>query len=429
MGQAFEENRKFIYSKDFIKKAKDKIKEFSTLNSILNFENANKDNYNKNYFLRIGRNAVSNPFRDNRPDSESERKLKIYDLLLKEIIPKLDGKSKAKLISRLNSYGENHFKTILELEFYIELIKNEKIKDIEYENPQKGNHDFSFKVDYTEFNLELTSLGKGIIQEILEEAYTKAANEILKNLKEETLVKLDVNSDMLLKEQGENNSNEIRDIILANYKKIENVVYCIRNNYCILEKNLGSNDEPLYELKDLYEHYSKFGERLAELLKTPEGVDYLKRTKIKDIHENPFSSFIVGDSKSRIVEIHSKSQWPSKAETLRKKSILKQLTNRVREKIKGEQLKGKSNPLIAINFQDFVMHDYTLDEDLFGRQNFEELKSIVTKVFAATKNEEILGVIFFENSLDKSKFVENPNIKIDKERLKKIYILLNRNGN
>lgn len=427
MGQAFEENKDFQYVQDYISKAQTKLKEFQNLSQVLGkFDDANRSNYNKNYFLLHSRNAVSNPFNNGQPDKNSEDKLKVYDVLLKAILPELNGERRSKLISRLKGYGENHFKTIQELEFFLELVKNDAITEITYEDPKKGNHDFSFKFQNEEFNVELTSTGTGMVQAILEDAFNAAANEILTTLEPGTLLKLHADTSMLLDLTGENNPDEIKNILLTNYNKIEKIVKVIKNNFCILGIN-WSPEKSLYDLKDYYEHYNELGERLSKLLETDDGISYLKNTKIGDIQDNSISSFMYGEAKSRLVEIHSESKSPSKAEDARKISLLRQLKNRIKEKIEEGQLRDKPNPIIAVYFFDLIFHDYTSDDDLFGKQHFQELKSVIEEVFRATANKEILGVILFERNLKSSKFVQNPNIIINNEILEKIDILTKEN--
>ncbi|MBI2558213.1 hypothetical protein HYW20_02735 [Candidatus Woesearchaeota archaeon] len=425
IGRAFRENEQFDYPKETITKGREKIKEFPTLSSILeNFNKADRQNYNKNHFLMLARDAVSNPFIGGQPDKEAEAKLKRYDILLNFLIPRLSKDTKEKIISRLKDFGENHFKTILELELLLELIVNKSVSDIHYEDPKKGNHDFCIVMGDTEINIELTSLGEGTIQRILENAFDMASNEIIEYISESTLLKLDVDTDLILNLKGKNDSDSIKDVLVGGFVKIKPLVNVVRNNHCILESNFGDQEKYLYDFKDLFKYYNEFGERLVKLLETPEGIEFLKSTKVKDISEIPYSSFIIGDARTKLVEIHSHSFWPSKSENLRKESILRQFKNRIIEKIKGGQLKGKVNSIIAVNFSDVIFHDYSSNTDIFGQENFDELKSIVEDVFIQEKDNEIFGVLLYEGTLKKSRFVRNPRINIPEEALSKINLLM-----
>ena len=116
--------------------------------------------------------------------------------------------------------------------------------------------------------------------------------------------------------------------------------------------------------------------------------------------------------------------WPSKAEGLRKKSMLEQLKRRIEDKIKKGQLKGKENPILGVNFQDVSLHNYTSDIEPFGKKHLDDLKEIASDVFIKEKETEILGVLFIENSLKNSEFVQNPLID-HSSSLKKIGLLRN----
>src|SRR3989344_1023896 len=225
IGRAFRENEQFNYPKETIDKGREKIKEFFTLNTILNnFNKADKNNYNKNHFLILGRDAVSNPFIGGQPDKDAEAKLKRYDTLLNFLLPRLSKDSKEKLISRLKDFGENHFKTILELEFFLELRVNKSIFDIHYEDSKRGNHDFCIKIDDTELNIELTSLGEGIIQKILETGFNIASNEIIEHIPERTLLKLDVDTDLILNQDDKNDPELIKNVLIQDFIKIKSIV-------------------------------------------------------------------------------------------------------------------------------------------------------------------------------------------------------------
>ena len=123
------------------------------------------------------------------------------------------------------------------------------------------------------------------------------------------------------------------------------------------------------------------------------------------------------------VGINSQSIWPSTAESLRKDSLIRQLKTRIKEKINSRQLEGKTNPIIAVRFEDFIFMHYSSENDIWWEENFNELKSIVESVFREANNSEILGVLLYENTIKKSRFVKNPNIEVEEGILNKINLL------
>lgn len=422
-GQASEATQSFNYPQETIENARKKIKEFPILHSIVgDFPNANKLNYSENHVLMLASAAVSSPFLEGQPDMSATHKLHQLEILLKYLLPELKNEPKQKLIARLKEFGQNNYATMMELGVYLELVRNPAISQLDYENSEKGNHDFFFLVDEQEVNMELTSLWKGEIQEILERAFEKAANKFLDVIPDNTMFIVQVVNDMLLKAK-DNDSDEISEIIFESFKKIKPIVDVSKNNYFRWERNLGDDEKSLYSANVIYPYISHFGERLIELSKTNQGIDFLNGIKIKEVRRCPFSSFIIKDSKTKLVNIQSECMWPSKAELLRKEGLVKQIGNRLVDKMTNDQLKGKANPVIAFNFQDVLFHDYTSDQDHFGLEHLGELKKIVEDAFTKTKNNEILGVLLFDNVLSKSRFIKNPNMHDSEENRSKFALV------
>ena len=71
-----------------------------------------------------------------------------------------------------------------------------------------------------------------------------------------------------------------------------------------------------------------------------------------------------------------------------------------------------------------IFHDYSSNTDIFGQENFDELRSVVEEIFNQKEENEIFGVLLYEGTLKKSKFVRNPRIDIPQEILSKINLLM-----
>src|SRR3989344_2535850 len=176
-------------------------------------------------------------------------------------------------------------------------------------------------------------------------------------------------------------------------------------------------------MRDIYDYYDEFGQRLKKLLDSDGGVTYLKNKMVGEIVDCSITHFLIFPAKFGNVGLNSQSIWPSTAESLRKESLIRQLKTRIKEKINGGQLDGKTNPIIAVRFEDFIFMHYSSEDDIWWEENFNELENIVESVFREANNNEILGVLLYENTIKKSRFVKNPNITIKKEILKKINLL------
>lgn len=411
------------YFKEKLDKARDKLKEFPTISSIVdNFNLANRENHTKNLFLNLLNASVSDAFLGGKPNEKYNETLKVIESTLRELLEKLSRNKKNNLIIRLKSFGNNHREIINEIEFLIELKQNSNVSNIEYENENLGNHDFNINILEEEFNIEQTCLGKGKIQQIVEKAFNLASKEIIERIPKKILLKIDVDTDKILKEK-DNSVEEIKKILMKDYDNLERILLVDLNGSCRVDNNIGSHDKSLYEIKDLYEYYDEFGQRLKKLLESDEGIGYLKTKKVGEIVNSSITHFIIGPAKFGSVSIHSQCIWPSRAESLRKESLARQLSRRIKEKINDRQLKGKINPFIAVRFEDFIFMNYSSESDIWWEENFNELEDIVESVFKETGNKEILGVLLYENTIKKSRFVKNSNIEIGKDTLTKIDLL------
>ncbi len=411
------------YFEDKLSKARNKLKEFPTILSVVdNFNLANKYNHTENLLLNLLSASVEDIFLDNKPNERYNQKLKLIDSILNELIKNLSREKRNNLIARLKSFGSNHRELMNEIEFLIELKQNTSLSKVSYENKILGNHDFNFYIEGEEFNIEQTCLGKGEIQQIVEEAFNLASKEIIKTIPKKVFLKIDVETDKILNERN-NNVEEIKIILMKDYENLKGILFVDLNGSCSMEKNIGDSNKFLYEVRNLYEYYDEFGQRLKKMLSSEEGLAYLKSKKIGDVANGSITHFIVGNGKFGSVSIHSQCLWPSRAESLRKESLVSQLKRRIKEKIIGKQLFGKKNPIIAVRFEDFIFMNYSSETDISWQENFNELKNIVDEVFRETHDKEILGILLYEDTIKKSRLIKNPNIKVEEDILNKIDLL------
>ena len=411
------------YFEDKLTKARNKLKEFPTISRIVdNFNLANRENHTENALLNLLSAAVSDAFLGNRQNEKCNETLKKIESTLKELLNTLLRDKRNNLIARLKSFGYNHYETINEIEFLIELKQNPDVSNIHYENEKLGNHDFNIHIGDKEFNIEQTCLGRGEIQQMIETAFSLASKEIIERIPKKILLKIDVETDKILKDKN-NNVEEIKNVLIKDYDNIERILLIDLNGNCRVENNIGDPNKFLYDVRDLYKYYDEFGQRLKKLLNSDEGVSYLKNKKVGEITKSSITHFIVGPGKFGSVSIHSQCLWPSRAESLRKESLVNQLKRRIKEKINRGQLIGKNNPIIAVRFEDFIFMNYSSENDLWWEENFNELKNIVEVIFRESNNTEILGVLLYENTIKKSRFIKNPDIPIGKDILEKINLL------
>jgi len=368
-------------------------------------------------------NHLNNAFFNLASCGSGEEILESFEV---QVIPKIQKFPRGKkrlIISKLRSTNEQSYKLFTEWMFYLDLLKNKNISSIEYENSKIGNHDFQIRVKNVLFDIELTSFGKGPLQEKIEEGFRMASEYILERIPNKIvlMIHLDLKKVPLTKEIS---LEEIRDFIIKSYNILEPIILIEQNGLCMI-RYLGGPNNVLWDSRDMFEYYQEFGQRLLKLSKTETGKEFLKKTTNKDLIESSFESVIIGPAKYSRVGIHSRCIHPSEAETLRKEALINQLKRNLRQKITKGQLKGKTNPIIALSLDDFSFMDYWNSADYFGNQCFKELEKVIQDVFREEKESEILGVLLFEKELKKSRFVENPNLEIPKKILDKIELLKN----
>jgi hypothetical protein len=420
------EEKEGNYRLDFLSNGKEAIKEFPTLFSILgDFPDFEEEKYDSNIFLVLASKLKYDIFCKG-PNKESYERMQQYEALLREI--ELEDFKKEKrndIIKKMNSFDkqQNH-SVVLELEFLRQLKEHKKIKSVIYNDFLNSNHDYRISLDGIDFNLELTGLGESERNKNLRNSFFKIAKELLKFIPTDKMLKIDLKTDTLLNEEKKMDGNYIFNLVVPKIKKILPIILVKNNSYCTINTNIGISSEKLYDVRDIYEYYNDLGERLALLCNTQEGEAYLKDTPLSIFDNFPVSSFDFTDAKFKIVEVHSESKFPSKAENLRGRLLLNQLERLAGDKLKKNQLFGQENSILIIQFKDILFIGYSDEREMFSGKY---LKKIKKRILSALNNNReynnILGIMLIEDSLANSKFVPNPNITIQNSVLSKLELI------
>lgn len=437
IGQAIDE-KKINYKTEYLTYGQEAIKQFPLLHKILkDFPDFNKSRYDQNYFLMLASKSKYDIFRKG-PNNWCHNKLQDYELLLKELnVENFKSKKRNDIFKKMNSFNrqQNHA-VFKELEFLQQLKECEKIKKVIYDNFEDSNHDFRILVNGTFFNLEFASPSDSKPSKKLEKSFFRIANELIKYIPDNRYFKLDLKTDLLLNENTEMDEEYIYNLVIEKTKEIFPIIFAKEDDYCRIETRMGDPNKSFYELRDYYEHYGEWGQRLIILLQTEEGKKFLMNHSHASLGKFPISRFCYRESNDKLVEIHNESKWPSPSEKARKEAMLGQLNRLITSKIRMGQLKNQENPIIVIQFNDVIFHEYLNENDPFGPGQFEEIQEQIVNGFKETSDSEILGVIVIENYLSKSKFILNPNINIENDLLSQISLfskiasknLLNKNG-
>lgn len=424
-GYAIEE-KEGNYRVDFLSNGKEAIKEFPTLFNILDyFPDFKEEKYDYNIFLVLASKSKYDIFCKG-PNKESYERMQQCEALLKEIkLEDLKKEKKNDIKKKMNSFSkqQNH-SVMLELEILRQLKEHKKIMSVIYNDFSDSNHDYRISLDGIDFNLELTGLGESEPNKVLKNSFFKIAKELLKFIPTDKMLKIDLKTDTLLNEENKMDENYIFNLVVQKIKKILPIILVKNNSYCTINTNMGISSEKLYDIRDIYEHYNDLGERLALLCNTQEGEAYLKDISLSIFDNFPVSSFDFTDAKGKLVEIHSQSVFPSKAENLREKALLNQLENLADYKLKKNQLLGQKNSILIIQFQDILFIGYSDEREMLSGEYLEKIKRRILNAFE--KNLEynnILGIMLIEDSLANSKFVPNPNVTIQTSVFSKLELI------
>ncbi len=422
-GTASEGDRE-TYRKEFLKKGQSEISKFPILYSILkDFPEFKVENYDFNFFLLLASSAKYDPFLK-APNNDSLARLQKYEKLLSEIgLLEYPSAKRRDIIAKMNSFDWDQNHTLIkEFELLIQLRNNPKLSDVVYSNFEDSNHDYRFSAGGTEFNLELTSLGKSKPANIMEKAFNQAARKMIVDLPGDKVLRLDILTDKLLNKDSAMDEDYIINLLTSYFKRLLPIIVVKCNGFCIFNFNFGDPEKSLFEFKDIFKYYDQQGERLLELLHTPSGVDYLKKTKLHQLIGSPFKGFTYTDAKPglKLVEVTSSFSYPSVAQSLRETALLKQLKRSIVAKIKKNQLDSQQNPILIVQFNDLLFKGYSRKDELFGEEYLSKLKGIVMEAFEENISKNILGCILIEDFLSSAKFISNPKISLSLEIAKTI---------
>jgi len=403
------------YRLDFLKNGQEVIKQFPLLYSILkDFPDFDIKKYDGNYFLLLAsKSKGGTPSRSH--NISMYNKIKEYEVLLNEIgFLNLKSKKRRDIAKKMNSFNTQQNHSISkELEFFKQLKTHKEIRGVVYDDFEHSNHDFRILVGNTYFNLEFTSISTSKPSKILEDSFFSVAETLIKDIPDRKYLKIEVDPYFLLNDAGKMEEPYICSLIIKKTKEILPIIYAKEDGHCRVESRMGEPNKSFYEFREYYEHYGDWGDRLKTLLQTEEGKKFLRGTSFDSLGKFPISSFCYSPSNFKLVEIHSKSQWPSLSEEGRKRALLKQLKRSITSKIKKGQLKGQENPIIVFQFQDVLFHEYLNANDPFGPGQLQELEEQIVKAFIENNESKIIGVLIIQDFLISSRLILNPNFNIN----------------
>ncbi len=432
-GESFEnDNIEKEMNKEYIDKIKTFIPNFKCLNNIFKKELTNNYlRYKNNFFLNeiycINKLYLSDV---------AFNKIHRIEQTLSMILPKLNKKEKNSFFKKMLLESSTKY---TELSLYSQFIENKNFESIEYEKINNQTNDFRLKIGKDIINLELTHL--------CEDTFFKEITRILKRTSKFILSKLPSNkllyvyfdlSKLLsfLPKEDKYNYTILIPILIDEILKYFPFIFIDNNNSA---ESFRIDDFVYFEdilIKDLCFdsfYYKLINDKKFFLLK--EKIIKLQTIKHQIINYNIsefktsfITFFIYGNSKGKYVKIESeKATWMVSEKKLREIYSTNHLLRRIKEKFEKNQLKGLENPYLFINYIDKTIIGYNqehLGADINHMVNenkrFYEIKEKIETMFKKRNEKNIHGIFLYEFDYTKSRFIQNPNLKIDLDLVKKI---------
>jgi len=394
------------YTQKFLNNGRKKIAEYPTLNTLVdNFRQFDQTNYSANPFLNLASVAEYDVF-SNGPDKNANALLGAFEKIIVELkIQDWKAEIRSNFENKIKSFQEGQAESIFtELEFYRQLKLITTVINLQYGIFTDSNHDFRFTLNDQEFNAELTEINAGKVEQILKEALNFVAKELNKSIPENMLLKIDIRADEVLDKDGNNTPKKIQETLLPKLLIALPLIKASPERIFFLHPLGGELEKTLYEQLDILQYYPDLKDSLDNLKQTPEGIEYLKTIKIKDLKINPLSSSIYVPGKAKRVEIHTQQMWPSPAESARQQSLIRQICRALKDKLGKNQLAGQPNPLIVIHVTDYLLH-----EDIgIGEETLTIIKEKIQRVFKESNNTEILGCLLWIKNIQSAPLIKNP---------------------
>lgn len=387
----------------YLNRAQKQIRKYPTLYSILGkFDKFTSEKYDHNILLNMSSWSYEDKTKlktiskiTNSSDSIVKKMLrmnrvietKYYLNILKELellfrsdidLNLFKKERREDIKAKMNSFDkDNNLGIFRELYLYLQLKRNTFVSDIVFDNIPKSNHDFRFKVNGTEFNSEVTSLGVSIVEKNILNSFKTVGDMYIAFIPKGSNIQLDVDIERIKHKTKGFEENHITKVLSDSIK-------------LILSRNTLSQNLPNKRKEKKYPRNITIKD---SLISTPivGFTDFEAKKGTKCI-----TFRIVGSEEKRI------------------NAKLHQLKLRVKQKLEFNQLRGQKNPLLILQFTDVFFHRYS-DYNFVNNEFLNKLTPIINQSFSdLKKSSDILGVIFYEDNLKNGIFFGNPDIAIGK---------------
>jgi len=404
----------------------EKIRAYPTLHSILGeFSDFDIQNYDHNPFLNLASKAMYDFWKDGPNELAKSQLDKLEELMSGLFERHPDSDDRGKLTSDMESFdmGQSQRK-FTELKVLLELKVNESIDDILYEVIPDSSHDFRITSGDIEFNIELSSLGETESNRLIRESFNEVSMELLPMLANNKILNIQIAVDKIRMDNGAIDKNYIKTLLLEKIRRVFPIVISDESTWNI-EPSIIQCEGNLLENIHIVGCYGRWGDRLQRLMSDDDGHEILRNINTNEFRDFPLTYFIYGSGRFKLIEIQTQSFYPSDAAVTRIDEVLSQLIRRITRKLKRRQLRGQTNPILAIQFSDTYFEGYGDEVQTVPTPgSFDNQKDVITTSFNTVNWTNVLGVILFENDIQHSRFLANPNQEIGQQVLNKINDIL-----
>lgn len=414
-GQYIDENFRKEYNGNKIRIARETLKDLPNLENVICLDK----------FLDAQR--IENPIivylsEPKRWNNWLEYIEKIFD----DFIPLIKKDKKEWFISMVNNpnFGQN-YPVFIELIVFGELVKIFGKKNvIPYPSLSNGKEtDFFIKKNDGIF-VEATILGERKVEKSLRKLFDKCSKELFSKIPSKFFLKLDVDTSKLIWKPNKDGLNFIKskELILNSFDDLGLlgfIKYINQDDFFFFLSdlyNLGDKDKTVRELSHYLEYYGDLGKFLKKNINKPE-ISLLLDSKLEKVINSPIKSICFSPAKRGIVEVHSLMQYPSESARLDKKSFLRQLSRKIKEKLDEKQREPGHINLLFILAQHWTLHGWSKALDDISDLEFSEIEKVIKEVLERNKDTTLSGIILFESDPSKIRIMENPGaeLKIPKD--------------
>lgn len=289
-----------------------------------------------------------------------------------------------------------------ELEVAIQIVSKQGIENVTLfpELSNGANSDILVKLDSRSIYIEVGNLGASFPQRKIKQILDKSAKHLGQKIGSKYILQVFVDSAEFIFDGSTGQLN-----VDASVKRLNSEIDAL----CLWKltgfKGFFNIDDVSFIVENR-EIYTKFhhadDDRLLQLIENPAISNWLESFDPKLLRETRIVKGIISSpsKSSLLVEIHTEGVYPSKAASAEIESFLRQITRHAKTQVNEQQIEAGAPNIILIRAQNLLMSVFTPTE-------LEPLKKITQEFFDEVRNENLTGIVIFDETIDNALLIPN----------------------